>query len=202
MAQIDQQGGNFIMTELEKTQRAQTYIEKLANGIDPLTDFEIPTDSVLNNIRISRCLFYVSDILKKVIENGGAVTPVSKSRRSLRIPFSITPEEQLMLKPLPFAVGPARLSHAINETLQRTEGKLSAIAISNFLVQTGFLERKSDPSNSSKTQITASGMELGIFMERRNGSQGYYDAILYPPSVQQFIIDHLHTFVNQDKSPS
>lgn len=51
------------MTDLEKMQRAKMYIDKLANGIDPLTDSEITDDSVLNHVRISRCLFYVSDIL-------------------------------------------------------------------------------------------------------------------------------------------
>lgn len=35
------------MTELEKMMRAKTYIDKLANGIDPLTDGEMPDDKVL-----------------------------------------------------------------------------------------------------------------------------------------------------------
>lgn len=43
------------MTEFEKMQRAKMYIDKLANGIDPLTDTEIMCDSTLNNVRISRC---------------------------------------------------------------------------------------------------------------------------------------------------
>ena len=38
------------MTELETLQRAKMYVEKLANGIDPITDFEIHDDSVINNI--------------------------------------------------------------------------------------------------------------------------------------------------------
>ena len=61
------------MTELEKMQRAKMYIDKLANGVDPLTDAEITSDSTLNNVRISRCLFYVSEVLGKVIDNGGEV---------------------------------------------------------------------------------------------------------------------------------
>ncbi len=38
------------MTEAEKLQRAKLYMDKLANGIDPITDTEIPGDSILNNV--------------------------------------------------------------------------------------------------------------------------------------------------------
>lgn len=46
------------MTELEIMQHAKGYLDKLAKGIDPLTDQEVPEDDVINNVRISRCLFY------------------------------------------------------------------------------------------------------------------------------------------------
>ena len=51
------------MTELEIMQRAKMYMEKLAQGIDPISDQEIPEDSVLNNVRLARCFFYVSGVL-------------------------------------------------------------------------------------------------------------------------------------------
>ena len=48
------------MTELEKMERAKMYLDKLANGIDPITDQELPDDTVLNNVRLARCFFYTS----------------------------------------------------------------------------------------------------------------------------------------------
>ena len=44
---------------------------KLAKGIDPITGSEAPENDVINNLRVSRCLFYVADVLGRVIENGG-----------------------------------------------------------------------------------------------------------------------------------
>lgn len=61
------------MDDLELTCRAKIYIEKLANGINPLTDDNVPEGDIVNNVKISRCLFFVSDVLEKVIENGGYV---------------------------------------------------------------------------------------------------------------------------------
>ncbi|MBP5166657.1 MAG: hypothetical protein ILP09_05290 [Oscillospiraceae bacterium] len=54
--------GEVYMTELETLQRAKMYLDKLANGIDPLTDRPAGENDRIHQARISRCLFYVSDI--------------------------------------------------------------------------------------------------------------------------------------------
>ena len=45
----------------------------LANGYDPLSGNLVRDDDVVNQVRISRCLFYVSGVLQKVIDNGGEI---------------------------------------------------------------------------------------------------------------------------------
>ena len=66
------------MTELEIMQHAKDYLDKLAKGIDPLTGREVPEGEIINNVRISRCRFYVADVLRQVIENGGVIGAPSK----------------------------------------------------------------------------------------------------------------------------
>ena len=55
------------MTELEKLEYAKSFMDKLANGINPLDDTPIPDDDIANNVRLTRYFFYVSDILRQVI---------------------------------------------------------------------------------------------------------------------------------------
>ena len=43
------------MTELEKIERAKMYMDKLANGINPIDDTMAPDDDLINNVRLSRC---------------------------------------------------------------------------------------------------------------------------------------------------
>ena len=50
------------MTELEKIERAKTYMDKLANGINPIDDTMAPDEDIINNVRLSRCFFFVSDV--------------------------------------------------------------------------------------------------------------------------------------------
>ena len=69
------------MTELEKIERAKMYMDKLANGINPIDDTMAPDDDLINNVRLSRCFFFVSDVLRQVIENGGTKTAVNKKPR-------------------------------------------------------------------------------------------------------------------------
>ena len=57
------------MTELDTLKRAKMYIDSLARGVDPVSGQLAEEDSVINNVRISRCLFYVSDVLEKVISD-------------------------------------------------------------------------------------------------------------------------------------
>ena len=71
----------------ETMQRAKMYLDKLAQGIDPITNQEVPEDSVLNHVRLARCFFYVSNVLQDVINNGGVV---GKTIKPQKISFSIT----------------------------------------------------------------------------------------------------------------
>ena len=67
--------------DLELLKHANNYIEKMANGINPLTDKKCNDNDIINNVRISRCLFYVSKVLDDVIKNN------NKKRTSGSIPF-------------------------------------------------------------------------------------------------------------------
>lgn len=77
------------MTELEKMQRAKMYVDNLANGIDPINGTPVPEADTVNNIRISRCLFYVSDILRQIIDNKGVIGK-AKTRK---MPFFLSAED-------------------------------------------------------------------------------------------------------------
>ena len=68
------------MTELEILKRAKLYIDKMANGKNPITDEEAGENDVINNVRVARCLFYVSGVLDKVIASGGEVEGKAKKK--------------------------------------------------------------------------------------------------------------------------
>lgn len=65
-------------------QRAKKYTEKLANGVNPFDDTDIPEDDIVNNERISKCLLYVSDILRQLIEDGKVTDNIYRREKRKR----------------------------------------------------------------------------------------------------------------------
>ena len=47
------------MTELETIAHAKKYLDEMANGKNPLTGEAVSETDLINNVRISRCLFFV-----------------------------------------------------------------------------------------------------------------------------------------------
>ena len=54
------------MVDLSKLKTAKDWMEKLANGINPLTSEPVKEGDIVNNVHISRCLFFVREMLEKI----------------------------------------------------------------------------------------------------------------------------------------
>jgi hypothetical protein len=161
------------------------YIAKLADGIDPLTDDALPDDTLLNNVRLARCFFYVSGVLEKVIANGGEI---GGSRRTAQ-DFSITADELAQIRPAQDAVGITQLC-ALISAVRPDRKKLGYGVVTEWLAGQGFL-RSEIVRDKKRRRVTSAGEQIGIFEQTRQGLNGEYLTILYNTAAQQFVIDHL-----------
>lgn len=182
------------MTELEKIEYAKSFIDKLAEGVNPLDDSPIPENDIANNVRLSRCFFYVSDILRQVIENGG--TRVKKKAKKRKREFTVSDSElvkiQISETPLPVS----EISKRLNELVDpETTKKISGSMINNWLLELNLLEVTVQPNGKNRKTPTEQGKELGIFGEERAGLYGTYTTTLFSPSAQQFIYDNIEAIV-------
>ena len=177
------------MTELEIMQRAKDYIDKLANGIDPITDEMIHDDSVINNVRISRCLFYVSGVLQRVIDNDGEVG--KKHKADTRQPFSITEEQKnrIMLSETP--IGIMDFSKAIRDVLPENVKPLAVTKITEWLVENEYLKEET-VQNKKRKIATPKGENEGILTVDSVSREGVpYKKNIYTLEAQKFIVDNL-----------
>lgn len=188
------------MTELEIMQHAKNYLDKLAKGVDPLTDQKVPEGEIIHNVRISRCLFYVSDVLRQVIENGGI--QVKTVKNSEKLPFALPFEERTRY---PFDDWPATVSviaQRLNElvNLNRMQ-KLKTTSITAFLMQSGLLFEEESPNGSRNKRPTETGRQLGISTTVRSGQNGEYTAVIYSREAQQFILDNMDAIMVINATP-
>ena len=161
------------MTELETMQRAKGYLDKLALGIDPLTGREVPEDSVLNNVRLARCFFYVSDVLERLIANGGQT-----ERKPKLQPFAINAAQlarvQVSREPVRITQMVERISTAADNPQMR---KLSTTVITNWLLEKGFLQKQTGMDGKSRRVPTQEG--FGSVCPSRPGSDNMENTRLY-----------------------
>ena len=174
------------MTELEMLRRAKLYMDKLAQGSDPITGDELPEDSVLNQVRLARCFFYVSGILQQVIDNGGYVG--SKPKRS---DFVLT-QKMLRLspskRPLRISEFAAMLAAAADDPNAK---RPKTTVITDWLISKGFMKKTMDPEGKPKRLPTEIGKQIGLSTGTRQGRYGEYLAVYYSQEAQQFLLDHL-----------
>lgn len=183
------------MTELEKMQRAKMYIDKLANGIDPLTDTEMTEDKVLNQVRISRCLFYVSEVLGKVIDNGGEI---GKKVYVKQQPFYISDEQLSRVEISEDPVGVSIIANRISAVLDENVKKVSAVQISGWLLNEGYLT-ENIYSGKKRKVTTSKGEMLGIFtVDGISANNIPYKKNIYDKNAQQFVISHIREIENEE----
>ena len=181
-----------MATELEIMQHAKHYLDELANGRNPLTGAQLPEDDIVNNVRISRFLFYTSDVLRQVISKGGLHTS-QKAKK----PFSLTAEQiagfQYFDQPIFISAITERLN-ALNQ--DPAMGKITPQHITKFLEQQGFLHLTTNAQGDKQRVPTDNGFALGISIEERAGADGRkYDVVLYNLSAQHYILDHLDEII-------
>ena len=184
------------MTELETMKRAKMYMEKLAQGIDPVTGQEIPEDSMLNNVRLARCFFYVSDVLEQVIANGGVIGGKPKLAD-----FTITMDQ---IRSIKVSYEPVRVTQLV-EMISTAVGdpqmkKLRTTVITDWLLEKGFMEKQTGPDGKSRRVPTQNGSMIGMIAQTVQGKYGEYDAVYYNASAQQFVLDNLLSILEGNKS--
>ena len=183
------------MTEIEKLQRTKEYMDKLAGGIDPISDTEMSGDAVLNNIRLSRCFFYVSDILRQVIENQGVVGRVPTVKQAALPPFTLTDEQREQIE---ITKEPTMIKHfteRINGLIDITAmQKLKVTAFTSWLLEKGFLFEEI-AGDKRRKKPTKAGQNIGIDSEFREGQYGSYVAVLYNENAQRFLVDNLDEII-------
>lgn len=173
------------MEEKEKIAIARDWVRKLANGVNPLNGSALKDDDIVNNVHISRCLFYVADVLGKYSERR---TKVDENRT---VPFAasaISIEKYNYVE----AISISAFAREIRNLIPRDMQAVSNASMIKWLLQEGLL-KESEPDMKGRINkiATEKGQEIGIFNEDRENNGGHYFATLYNRDAQRYLLDHI-----------
>ncbi len=178
-----------MITEIDKLKRAKEYMQKLAAGADPISGAELTGDTVLNNVRLSRCFTYVAEVLQKVIDSGGKGLGWQR-------PFFITPEElkrvRLSDQPVPISAFVQAVNDAAGDLGRKN---LAHNTVTKWLAEQGYLRVVQDDDRKTHKELTGKSAGIGISSEEKTGQSGTYTAILYDRRAQQLMLDNLTSII-------
>lgn len=175
--------------DMKKLETAIVYLQRIADGNNPINNLPADEDSVLNNPNVIRCMFFVKDVLEEVKRNGGYIGKKAKKSDKLEFPIET-------LKTFTYREDKAisRFMDQLNEGLDdNTYKKLNYKPITQWLKLNGFLQEE-DSLEFKKiiTMPTQKGIQLGIRAERRNSSRGMdYMLLIYGKQAQEYIVQNL-----------
>lgn len=174
------------MSEIEKMQRAKMYIDKLAAGINPIDDSEVPPNDIVRNQRVVNCFRYISEILSK---QAGTRTPQKKE-----LPPFFLPHEQRNL--FEYSDTPLFGSEILKQVNSLAESfrckKLKSKHFFYALTKIGLIGEVITADNVKFRCPTEFGLNNGVILEQNFRSDGSkYSSIKYQQAAQRFIIDNI-----------
>ena len=173
------------MEEKEKILMAQAWIRHLANGINPINGTVLKEEDVVNNVHISRCLFYVADLLEKYTKR------TNKQGLLRNIPFEAS-AVQIDKYNYTDAISLSAFAKEIEKLIPENMKTVNYKSIVQWLIQEGMLI-ESAPDDKGKTykMATEKGKVVGIYCEQRERNAGSYHVTLYNRDAQTFLLEHL-----------
>ena len=142
----------------------------------------------------------MADVLRQVLENGGAAPAPKAEKKLQRLAFDLTfkQRERFEYSDIPITISElARRLNALIDTENMT--KLPYTAISSWLTGLGLLETVTLPGGKLAKRPTEEGLENGIAVVERIGQNGPYHAVVYNAAAQHFVLDNLDAIIAEVK---
>ena len=167
------------------------WISKLADGMNPIDDSVLPDTDIVNNVQISRCLFYVSNLLEDVARGG---IGKQSSQRQQKLEFHLTPEMASNVR-IAETTGITMFVKEINKVIPENMKPLSVPKVTQWLVSVGYLEEKVREDGHKFRAPTELGNSIGITSAWRDALRGSYLAVSYDANAQHFLLENLFKFL-------
>ena len=180
--------------DMKKLEVAMKYIERIADGKNPVNNKPVEEDSVLNNPNVIRCMYFVKEVLTAVKENDGMVGGRASKPSKSPFPFECLSEFEY--------VDDTSIAYFMNRlkglALDPNVRGIGTKPVTDWLKRKGYLIEVQDKyTGKLHPEATELGIDFGLYMQERISTNGQsYQIVMYSQKAQEFIAAHLEQIVN------
>ena len=183
-----------MQVDLTKLEVAMKYVERMAEGKNPVKNVTVEDDSVLNNPNVIRCMYFIKDVLNAVRDNEGMIGERKSKPSKTPFPYECLSDFQY--------VDDVSIAHFMNQLkgLARDPNVrgIGTKPVTDWLKANGYLMEILDRyTGKMRPVVTDAGREFGLYMEDRISMNGnVYQIIMYSQKAQEYIATNLEKIVN------
>ena len=193
------------MDKLQVIQRAKSYMDMLAKGIDPISGELVKNDSALQQERLQKCFSFVSEILDEVIKTNGIVSmPATESSQGYtavkKAVFSINPQQRSNIRITNNPIIPSAFIKNINSVVDSENmEKLSLTTINKWLLKQGYLAESKVATvvNKNVKTVTPLSAQIGVIeqtvVDQKTGEAK--TQLLFSRQAQEFLLDNIESII-------
>lgn len=175
--------------DMNKLSSAIVYVQRIADGKNPVNNHPLEADTVINDPNVIRCMYFIRDVLKKVYDNNGIIVGEASKNKEANQSF---PYEILKLYEYKEDKSISKLIDQIYSPVAK-QGikKISGTRVNTWMMSCGYItETYNEEFMQNIKMPTEKGEALGLRAERveHRLTGRTYIAILYNKQAQEFIV--------------
>lgn len=175
--------------EVEKIQKANEIMQKMAKGMNPLSGEQIRDEGLLKDAEMVRCLCFVSDVLDHIAKG-------NYKNRGNTLSFVITPEQKSKIVLPEGSIGVTGFSKCINLCINQVESKrLTGVELNRKLKKLGVLAEESTAEGKTRTITNEKSAQFGFEMVKKIFNGVEYDMVLINDIGKKYLIENLEVIM-------
>ena len=172
--------------DLMKLDVAIKYVERIADGCNPVDNIPLENNNVLNNPNVIRCMYFIKEVLEEVRNNDGIIG--NKKERPASIPFPVEALDEFKYRE------DQSITHVLNQIYEPVAEwnvkKISVVKVTTALKEEGYLLDEQNPETGKARKVPSEkGKELGIYMVEREYNGRVYQSVTYNQNAQEYIVE-------------
>ena len=162
------------------------YVERIADGCNPVNNTPLDNNDILNNPNIIRCMYFIKDVLEEVRSNGGMIG--GKTGKEPALPFPIEILDRFAY------VEDKSITHVLNQIYEPIADmnvkKVSVMKVTAALKENGYLLDEANPETGKTRKVpSAKGKNLGIYLVEREYNGRMYESVTYNKNAQEYVVE-------------